>query len=207
MKNVGARTRPYRMPLRYLVGAVLLAALTGCRSSDLEIDGFHAAKGGTDRTSFALGEDGGDVTFRFDVADPTPFSAFRGAERDLESGDRVEVFFSPSAGLDGDYLCLEIDPCGNVLDYRARFPRRFDYAWRAPKLTVKASCRADGYTVEGKIAKDALRAHGIDPDACWIGVFRADFDRDGLVEWYSAVPFCEGPADFHQPKMFFRRAR
>ena len=173
---------------------------------EVVVSGLRSPAGLADETGFALWRDGADWAFRFEVKDETLRARpTLGCERDMEDGDRVELYFSPDAGLKGWYYGIEIDPYGHVLDYRVTYPRHFDYAWSFPSLRAKATIREDGYAVEGRIADAALRELGINPSDCALGVFRAD-GRAGSDDfnWYSAVPFCAGEPDFHQPKMFMR---
>ena len=127
------------------------------------------------------------------------------SKRDLESGDRVEVFFSSTPDLSLWYHCAEIDPRGRVLDYRVRYPRQFDYGWSFRTLECRAERTAKGYRVEGSVALSELRELGVNPNQFWLGAFRADYDERGnLVAWCSLLPPGPGMADFHRPCMLFK---
>src|SRR5690606_30445939 len=77
-------------------------------------------------TSLLLLKDSAFLFFFFDVVDyqilvePT-----LATERDIEKGDRVELFFSKDKAMD-EYYCFEIDPHGRALAYSARNYRNFD---------------------------------------------------------------------------------
>lgn len=167
--------------------------------------GFYAFEGGRDGTEFTCGIRDGRFGFRFRVLDSTVQAVETVTyKRDLERGDRVEVFFSPTADMSKRYYCAEIDPRGRVLDYSICYPRQFDYTWSFRTLEKKAMLTPDGYVVEGSVAVEELQSFGIDPKRFWIGVFRADYDTDEeLVDWHSKVPHGPGEADFHRPCMLF----
>lgn len=165
--------------------------------------GFHSSVGGFDRTDFTWTIGGGRFRFAFTVRDATvsPVRGFK-TKRDLERGDRVEVFFCPTADMKTAYRCAEIDPLGRVLDYACVFPRQFDYDWSFKTLVCRTARTTDGYTVEGSVSVDELRGLGIDLSHFWLGAFRGDFDEnENLVAWYSQLPPGPGEADFHRPCM------
>lgn len=168
--------------------------------------GFHSSAGGIDATDFVWEEREGRFLFRFEVVDATVHAVSDvKTKRDLERGDRVELFFSPTQGMDKWYYCAEIDPRGRVLDYRATYHRRFDYAWSFKTLECRAVRTEKGYRVEGSVALDELRSLGLDISDFWLGAFRADYDsEERLVAWFSLLPPGPGEPDFHRPCMLFR---
>ena len=180
-----------------------LAACTGTRYP--YSTGFYAYEGGRDGTEFSCGIRDGRFRFSFRVLDSTVHAVETVAyKRDLERGDRVEVFFSPTADMSKRYYCAEIDPRGRVLDYSIVYPRKFDYTWSFRTLEKTCTLTPDGYAVEGSVSVEELKSFGIDPKRFWIGVFRADYDQDEqLVDWHSKVPHGPGDADFHRPCMLF----
>lgn len=130
-------------------------------------------------------------------------------ERVVEKEDRVEVFFTVDPELN-EYYCLEVDPLGRVMDYRASFYRQFDYAWELEGLEAAAYRDESGYSVELAIPIRALKELGLlslEGDArLRTGLFRAEFRRGpgGEVEerWMSwCRPDSETP-DFHIPSSF-----
>ncbi len=162
-------------------------------------------------TAFCAVTDGSALAFAFRVMDEDVV-IIEGARREeslVARGDRVELFCARDARLE-EYYSIEIDPIGRVLDYRARFYRRFDDGWDCPGLEVAARQRSDGYDVEGRISHDALREMGLvlsaDAAPMLIGVFRGEFSsRQGQPpheSWISWVrPRVEQP-DFHVPSAF-----
>ena len=169
--------------------------------------GFYSSKGGFDRTDFSWYVEKDRFRFHFNVSDSTVHAVegFK-TKRDIERGDRVEIFFSSTAELTNMYYCAEIDPKGRVLDYGCTFPREFDYAWSFRTLENSVRLTDKGYVVDGSVSVAELKSLGIDPRNCWMGAFRADFDRnEDLVAWYSKVTPGPGEADFHRPCMFFRQ--
>lgn len=191
-------------------GCLVLAAVTaraggmadGC---DFSHTGFYRYGGGVDRTVFQWGVAGGRLNFCFEVVDDTPCDvAELKTERDLDSCDRVELYFSPTSELSKPYYAIEMDAKGNVLDYSVLYGHPFDYRWRNKTVVTKAERTAAGYRVSGSIALTELRSFGIVPERFWMGAFRADFKNGGeLAGWYSYLPHPSGRANFHVPQMFF----
>jgi hypothetical protein len=131
------------------------------------------------------------------------------SKEDVVREDRVELFFAQDEEL-ADYYCLEMDPLGRVLDYRASYYREFDFSWTFPGLEVAGVQTADGYSVEGMIPLESLESLGFpSPDSgrpIKFGVYRAEFshtDGPGWTEsWISWIaPGTEEP-DFHVPESF-----
>lgn len=202
MKNV-----PAAVFAASLAAAAACTAVPGAGSAASAARGFHSYAGGRDETSFSCRLEDGAFRFRFAVADASVHAVpdFT-AKRDLERGDRVEVFFSSTPDMSAaHYYCAEIDPLGRVLDYKAAYPRVFDYTWGFRTLERHCEITPDGYTVEGSVSAAELKSLGIDPREMWLGVFRADYDSgENLVDWHSLVPHGPGEADFHRPCALFR---
>ncbi len=130
-------------------------------------------------------------------------------ERVVEKEDRVEVFFAVDPELN-EYYCVEVDPLGRVMDYRASYYRQFDYAWTFEGLEAAAHRGDSGYSVEMAIPTRALEGLGLLSLKGGVrfraGLFRAEFRRGpgGEVEerWMSwCKPDSETP-DFHVPSSF-----
>lgn len=129
------------------------------------------------------------------------------AERALGS-DRVEIFLTPDLSL-RPYFCFEMDPRGNVLQYRASFHRQFDRDWSCPGLEIHTSLEAARYSVTGSLLMADLRAWQVlKPGSSEIlaGIHRAEFSHraDGGIHpgWMTwAAPLSEKP-DFHIPSAF-----
>lgn len=143
--------------------------------------------------------------FCFEVIDRTLIILDYTDEMTVAEGDRVELFFSPSAKLSPYYFCFEINPHGYILDYKAQFHRQFDFSWNFNHQTIAGKVTANGYIVEGRIPISKLQTLGIDFNkGFYLGVFRADFreENENSVIWYSWInPDVKEP-DFHIPSSF-----
>ncbi len=121
-------------------------------------------------------------------------------ELDIALQDRVEVYLSASEQLN-EYYCLEIDPLGRVLDYRARFYRKFNDKWDAKSIRIESNISENGYNVVLLIPLKQLEKMNIDLSQSFsVGLFRADFKNVGSdiqENWISWIdPKSENP-DFH----------
>ena len=170
------------------------------------VSGLRLFQGGIDRTGCAIYDEGDDIGIRFEVEDRTlTYAKSVQGKRDIEIGDRVEIYFAPDGTLKNWYYGVEVDPLGRVLDYRVKLYRQFDYDFAFKSVRAEARVTDRGYSVRMAIAKAELKELGIDLKSAAIGIFRADYSAPGeLVDWASAAPFPSGEADFHQPKMFLR---
>ena len=126
-------------------------------------------------------------------------------ELDIAQEDRVEVYFSQKESLK-EYYCFEIDPMGRILDYRAKFYRKFNDKWDAKSLKVESAITEYGYNVMLLVPLEEVEKMGIDVSRSFsFGIFRADFRKvENKIEenWVSWVdPQSENP-DFHSPKAF-----
>ena len=143
--------------------------------------------------------------FKFRVNDPTltlkrPFKK----KLDVTAEDRAEIFLSATADM-SIYYCMEIDPNGHALDYKAAYYRKFDYEWSFATLETETSKAPDrkSYIVAGRLSTAEMKRLGIDTEKFYMGVFRADFDTPRKVVWYSLLPVYRTKADFHLPEMLF----
>ena len=133
-----------------------------------------------------------------------------GDKKGVLTADRVEIFFKADGKMQ-PYYCLEMDPWGRVLDYKANFYRKadFDWAWPESDLFVLASITPSGYIVEGKISISSLNRLKILNNAeMEAGLFRGEFSRKQEsspdIQWISWIkPDSEKP-DFHIPSAFGR---
>lgn len=126
-------------------------------------------------------------------------------ERDIEIGDRVEVFISKDSEMN-DYICFEVDPKGHVLSYHTSYYRQFDYAWEPPQgFEAKAILTDDGYDVDMIIPMDFVNQF-ITDGKTYIGLYRADFHKDGekTVEcWCTWKDSETAYPDFHVPATLY----
>lgn len=112
------------------------------------------------RTRFEAICDEEQLCFAFSVKDPDLFvlDTLRD-KQDIGFEDRVEIFLSRDDGM-RDYICLEMDPRGRVMDYRAAYYRKTDMKWRCPGLKIAGRQGDGGYVVEGRLALDQLEKLG-----------------------------------------------
>ena len=185
---------------------VMLAACTAGQSVDIgqgfTHSGFRApGQSEGEGTRFCIHSTSERLFFSFEVEDATPaLSGSFDSERTVDGEDRVEVFFSPDRSLRRGYYCAEIDAAGRVMDYRAKYYRRFDFDWNFSTLRADAMTTPWGYRVSASVSRAELEGLGIDLDrGFWLGAFRGDRLPDGEIEWYSMVPQDAGEPDFHVP--------
>lgn len=146
--------------------------------------------------------------FRVDDDDVVLVEDFRSKD-DVVREDRAELFFALDEKLE-KYFCLELDPLGRVLDYRAAHYRKFDRSWTFPGLKVAGRRTGGGYTVEGMIPLASLTSLGFPAPgpACAIkfGIYRAEFRHgegsDPIEGWISWVDPRTKEPDFHVPESF-----
>jgi hypothetical protein len=147
--------------------------------------------------------------FRVDDDDVVLVKDFRRKD-DVVHEDRVELFLALDEKL-AEYFCLEMDPLGRVLDYRASHYRKFDFSWTLPGLEVAGRQAGGGYAVDGMIPLALLKSLGFPSPgpACSIkfGIYRAEFrhEEGGAVEgWISWVDPRTKEPDFHVSESFGR---
>lgn len=153
-------------------------------------------------TSLSMLRDEKYLYFFFNVLDDEIIKAsgFR-QERDIEKGDRVELFFSADKDM-RQYYCFEIDPEGRTLSYAAQHYRKMNFDWDVPAgYKVAARARPGGYSVEGAIPLEFL--DGLKQgDEIFFGGYRAEFSLEdsALVEnWLTWVDPGTASPDFHVP--------
>ena len=148
--------------------------------------------------------------FRFDIAG-SGILTFANTNHKMEvvDSDRVEIFFRTNSQLN-PYYCLELDPLGRILDYKARYYRQFEYEWQWPgekQLIVSATFTEGGYSVEGSITLESLKQldllHNNELQA---GLFRGEClklpDPESAFNWISWVQPHSLHPDFHIPSSF-----
>lgn len=146
--------------------------------------------------------------FRFDVIDTDIIASRKHLKNKMAvlESDRVEIFFRSDRNMK-PYYCLEMDPAGRVLDYKAEYHRNFDYDWSWPDITVRSVYCLNGYKVWGKIPLGMLRSMNLLKDnKIEAGLFRGKClktpDGETAFNWISwAKPDSETP-DFHVPSAF-----
>ncbi len=125
--------------------------------------------------------------------------------------DRVEIFFSTGRDLK-PYYGIEMDPRGEVLDYKAQFHRELDFEWSCDDLKVATLLNDAGYVVEASLPIAKFKSlncmHHDDAGNYLIaGLYRAEFSHDprsgAIVEdWMSWVDPEVSTPDFHVPSSF-----
>ncbi len=128
---------------------------------------------------------------------------------EVVDSDRVEIFFRSDDRLD-PYYCLEMDPLGRVLDYRASFYRKFEYEWQWPgrnQLQIKSNYAHSGYIVEGSITMASLKELNLlNNNELQAGLFRGEClkvrDPESSFSWISWIKPESVRPDFHIPSSF-----
>ncbi|MCF7568449.1 CBM9 family sugar-binding protein [Sabulilitoribacter arenilitoris] len=133
------------------------------------------------------------------------------SELDVAQSDRVEIFFRKNKNMN-PYFCLEIDPKGKVLDYKAEFYRRFDNSWNWPNghLFAKGVTIKNGYRVDVILSLESLKMLGLLKDnKMEVGIYRGDCTRlaedlksEAKIEWITWVDPKTDEPDFHVPTSF-----
>jgi hypothetical protein len=148
--------------------------------------------------------------FRFDVETPRALTFVQDNNKmEVVDSDRVEIFFRSDERLN-PYYCLEIDPLGRVLDYRAVFYRKFEYDWQWPgknELLIKSTFTGLGYEVEGSISISSLKKLNLlHHNELQAGLFRGEClhvrDPKSGFAWISWVKPDSARPDFHIPSSF-----
>ena len=146
------------------------------------------------------------VYFFFDVTDSNIVIFPDTDEGSVARGDRVEMFFSADPDMK-EYYCLEIDPSGKVLDYKASFYRDFDRDWDLRGLQTSGRITDKGYSVEVAIPVEWYRQTEISSmrqgTRIIAGIYRGEFSRtrDGRIDqsWISWQDPRTDKPDFHIP--------
>jgi hypothetical protein len=148
--------------------------------------------------------------FRFDVETPRALTYVHENNKiEVVDSDRVEIFFKSDDRLD-PYYCLEMDPLGRILDYRASFYRKFEYEWQWPgnnQLQIHSNFTEQGYRVEGSITLASLNdLNLLNDNILQAGLFRGEClkvrDPDSAFAWISWVKPDSPRPDFHIPSSF-----
>ena len=190
----------------FFAAAAMMAACNAPQPRDIG-QGFSCGSlrapwhGKSDNTRFCIHSTSERLFFSFEVEDSTFVLSERfDTERAVDDEDRVEIFFSPDRSLRKGYYCAEIDAGGRVMDYKARFCRKFDFGWNFSTLRTDAMITPWGYRVSGSVSRAELEGLGIDLNGgFYLGAFRGDRLPDGEIEWYSMVPRDVSEPDFHRP--------
>ncbi|WFB65246.1 carbohydrate-binding family 9-like protein [Sphingobacterium sp. WM] len=145
--------------------------------------------------------------FYFDIEDKNIVEKKFEREEDVAKGDRGEIFLSADSSL-SEYFCFEIAPSGEVLDYKAKYYRKFDYEWDLKGLEIKTDVGPSGYILEGRIPLEFVKGliKSKSSSEFRMGIFRGEFNslswNEKDINWISWIrPNTEKP-DFHTPSAF-----
>lgn len=153
-------------------------------------------------TSFRALWDEVFLYFRFDAQDyKIHVNPIKANKQEINYFDRVEMFFTTGDKLN-PYYCLEMDPLGQVMDFEAHHPKRFNFNWKWPDLLLDAQILNNGYTVSGRIAIKTLKSLNLlKNNTLRIGLFRANCivpgDLNQGFKWISWVDPKTRYPDFH----------
>lgn len=160
-------------------------------------------------TSFSALWDGEWLYCLYRVKDDSVITLVKNNNKiEVGASDRVEIFMASDSALT-PYYCLEMDSKGRVLDYRAFFYRKMDYAWQWPakQYVIKTSTVKDGYIVELAISIKSLTELGLLKNKRMLaGLFRAECksikDGKARLHWISWIKPKSPRPDFHIPSAF-----
>lgn len=146
--------------------------------------------------------------FSFVVEDKNAFIVLDSLldKKDISKEERVEIYFSKNKTLK-EYFCIEIDPKGRILDYKASFYRKFDESWFLKGAKCVGEIFVNRYQIEAAIPLEFLNEMGIDYDEdFFVGLFRADLKKlsnSSISEsWISWIDPKTNIPDFHVPEAF-----
>ncbi len=149
---------------------------------------------------------GDNLHLRFDAVDSEIiYDETFEYERDMEIGDRIEAYFSKDRELTG-YYGFEVDPVGNVMAYKCKYFKQFEYEWDAPQgFWAKGYIKDGGYVVDVSLPMNFINTMVID-GKIYMGIYRADYRRLGdqvVRDSYSWKDPGNGIHTFHQPEIFY----
>ena len=157
---------------------------------------------GLDNTIIKISHDSENLLVEFDVRDTTLHINNEDSERSIDLSDRVEIFLCKDKDM-SEYYCLEIDPTGKIMDYKASYYRQFDYSWTCPAIKTQTFIYDSGYRIEAAISKKWLKDIDLlsDIGEINIGFYRGDFIKGTKsdINWYCWHNPKVTEPDFHVP--------
>lgn len=126
---------------------------------------------------------------------------------EVTKSERVEIFFRQDSKMN-PYYCLEIDPRGRVLDYKAKYYREFERKWKWPDpLEVSVNFDKASYKLEGKLRLTRLIEYKLlNRNIMEVGLFRGNCTEingdSATIKWISWVDPMTLSPDFHVPSSF-----
>ena len=157
--------------------------------------------GRTDSTTFYACHDSDSLYLAAYCSDPDIHITEGESERSVDTSDRIALFFAQDDAL-SVYYCLEIDPDGKVMDYRASYYRQFDFDWDCPGISVRGFSGNGSYSLRVSLSLNRLRELGVlqQDDTMIAGFYRGDYHpSDGSISWYSRLDPHTPEPDFHVP--------
>jgi len=159
-------------------------------------------------TTFSAFYDQNYLYFRFIAYGSKPLVYVENNNKmEVVRSERVEIFFRQDEKMKS-YYCLEIDPLGRVLDYKAELYRKFNRNWQWPEsLFIESKINEKNYSVQGKISFSVLSQLGlINKNNIQIGLFRGHctklVGKDAQLKWISWIDSKTSEPDFHVPSSF-----
>lgn len=159
-------------------------------------------------TIFYAYHDEEHLHFRFVAYGPPPLVHVESNHKlEVIHSERIEIFFRSNEAM-RPYYCLEMDPHGRVLDYRANHYREFERDWQWPSdLLITTSIEDGYYSFEGAFRLDDLRQLDLlKGREIETGLYRGHCselkDGKGTIKWISWVDSGTENPDFHVPTSF-----
>lgn len=160
------------------------------------------------KTVFKAFYDNECIHFKFIAYGPQPLVYVNTNHKiEVTKSERVEIFFRTNDKMQ-PYYCLEMDPKGRVLDYKANYYRKFDRIWQWPDhLHIKTEIFEEYYSLQGKLSFESLNNLGLIQDnKIEIGIYRGHClelnGENATINWISWVDSKTPKPDFHVPSSF-----
>ncbi len=161
-------------------------------------------------TTVRIAHDSHALLLRFDCDDRDTWATHRLRDAPLWEEEVVEVFVAPGEEDPAEYVEIEVNALGTILDARVASPdgrresMRVDRSWNAAGLVVEVDRPSpDSWRVEVVIPWRELH-DGATPRIWRANFFRIDRPRDGDHEFSCWSPTFADPPDFHKPACFGR---
>ena len=159
-------------------------------------------------TTFSAYYDESHIHFLFVASGPKPIVFVEDNNKmEVINSERVEIFFRKDEKMQ-PYYCLELDPYGRVLDYKAKLYRNFDLNWEWPEpLFIQTKITIKNYSLQGKISLHNLIKLGLlKNNEIQLGLFRGHCielkEKKASIKWISWVDSKTEEPDFHVPSAF-----
>lgn len=149
------------------------------------------------------------IFFKFKVDDAqTHIHPSKDKKNSINNSDRVELFFRSDASLN-PYYCLEIDPLGRIMDFKAKPNKDFDFNWNWPTddIEIKSYIDTNFFTVEIAISIQSLKDLNLLKNGIIeTGIYRAKYNKQKnntfKPTWIPWVNPNTATPNFHTPTSF-----